>query len=69
MNCALCQSGNQAEFAAEMMLHLSGRKYLDNPGVLVFPRVSVCMDCGFSRFTITDADLQLLGKSSAAAAA
>jgi len=52
MPCLLCASGNEREFAAEMMLHFSGPQYIDNPGVLAFPRVLVCLDCGQSRFTL-----------------
>jgi hypothetical protein len=65
MRCALCQSGNQAEFTAEMMIHFSGLKHLANPGVLVFPKVSVCLDCGFSRFTMPETELQALREGTA----
>ena len=50
MNCPSCQSSNLTEFAAEMILHFSGLKNVDKPGVWVFPKVSVCLDCGSSRF-------------------
>jgi hypothetical protein len=57
MHCSLCQSSNQAEFTAEMMIHFDGRRCLDNPGVLVFPKVLICLNCGFSRFTTQKTDL------------
>jgi hypothetical protein len=60
MYCAFCESSNQAEFNTEVMIHLSGLKSIDRPGVLVFPKVLVCLDCGFSRFTIPGTDLALL---------
>ncbi len=60
MSCLSCESGNQAEFTVEMDLHLRGLKNIDNPGVLLFPKVSVCLDCGFSTFTIPEAELQRL---------
>jgi hypothetical protein len=62
MSCPSCASLNQAEFAAEMMIHFSGPMRVDNPGVLTFPRILVCMDCGFSRFITTEAQLRSLGK-------
>jgi hypothetical protein len=62
MSCPSCASLNQAEFTTEMMIHFSGPTRLDNPGVLMFPKISVCMDCGFSRFTTTEGQLRLLGK-------
>jgi hypothetical protein len=64
MLCALCKSGNQAEFTAEMMIHLSGRANIDNPGLLAFPKVSVCLDCGSSRFIIPETELALLAMCS-----
>jgi hypothetical protein len=68
MYCALCQSGNQAEFTAEVMMHLSGLKYIANPGLLTFPKVSVCLDCGFSWFTTPETELRVLGQDMAVAA-
>ena len=57
MICALCQSSNRAEFPAEMVLHFSGLVNIDNPGVLMFPLVSVCLDRGFSWFVTPEAQL------------
>jgi len=65
MYCASCQSSNQAEFTTEMMIHVSGVKNIDKPGVLVFPKVLVCLDCGSSRFTIPGTDLALLAERNA----
>ena len=69
MYCALCKSSNQAEFTAEMMIHFSGLKHLANPGVLMFPKVLVCLDCGSTRFTTPETELRVLGNGIAAAAA
>jgi hypothetical protein len=52
MVCPSCQSHNQAEFTAEMIVHSPGPENLDKPGVWLFPKLSVCLDCGVSRFTI-----------------
>ena len=60
MSCLLCGSGNVCEFSAEINLHFSGRENLDKPNGLVFPRVLVCLDCGFSRFTTPEIELGLL---------
>jgi hypothetical protein len=64
MNCA-CRSGNQAEFTSEMMIHFSGLRNIDHPGILVFRNVSVCLDCGASRFAIPEAELALLASRTA----
>jgi hypothetical protein len=62
MPCTLCTSGNQAEFVAEINIHLSGLKNIGNPGVLAFPRLLVCLDCGFSQFTTPVTELALLAR-------
>jgi hypothetical protein len=52
-----------------MMIHFSGIKHVDKPGVLGFPKVSVCMDCGFSGFATPEAELRILRKGIALAVA
>ena len=65
MSCRLCYSANEAEFTAEMMIHFSGRKHLENPGVLTLSKMLVCLDCGSTRFTIAVPELQLLREGNA----
>jgi hypothetical protein len=60
MSCRLCSSSNEAEFTAEMMIHFSGRKHLENPGVLVISELLVCLDCGSTRFRIAETERNLL---------
>jgi len=62
MSCPLCGSGNQAERTAEMVVHVSGLKNLDNPGVWVFSEVLVCLDCGSSLFTVPKTELASIAK-------
>ena len=69
MGCPSCQSGHMAEFTSEMMIHFSGIRNIDDPGVLAVPKVMVCLDCGFSQFTAPYIALRALRKGSAAAAA
>jgi len=57
MSCLLCGSGNEAELTAEMVIHFSGLKNLDKPGVWVFPKLFVCLDCGYSHFTVPQREL------------
>jgi hypothetical protein len=60
MSCPSCSSSNQAEFSSEIMMHLSGAKNLDKPGVWVFAKISVCLDCGFARWTVPPSELAQL---------
>jgi hypothetical protein len=62
MSCKLCSSTNATEFDAEIMIHFSGRRHLENPGVLTFPRISVCLDCGSTWFTIPETELRLVAE-------
>jgi hypothetical protein len=57
MSCVSCASGNQAAFATEINIHFPGLKNVDKPSVFVFPKILVCLDCGYSRFTIPDTEL------------
>lgn len=60
MACAVCSSMNEAGFPTEMMIHFSGYDDHHNPGVMVFPIVWVCLDCGASRFNTPTKDLRAL---------
>ena len=65
MSCRLCFSSNEVEFNAETLIHFSGRKHLANPGVLTFPEILVCLDCGSTRFRIAETELNLLREGNA----
>jgi len=60
--CVLCQSGNQVEFTAEIMIHFSGNENIDHPGIPAFPKISVCLDCGSSQFIVSEVELTRLAK-------
>ena len=62
MTCLSCQSVKQAELMAEMLVHFPGLKHLDKPGVLLFPKLIVCLDCGFARFTVPENELESVAK-------
>jgi hypothetical protein len=60
--CGSCGSASQKKFDAEINIHFSGRIHLDNPGILVFSELSVCLVCGFTHFTLREGELGLLKK-------
>ena len=60
MHCMLCQSSSLSEYSAEMMVHFSGIRNVDNPGITVCRKVLVCLVCGFSRFMTPEPELTLL---------
>ena len=61
--CRACGShANQAELDAEVCIHFPGLENLDTPHVLVFPKVSVCLDCGASMFAMPEMELLSIRK-------
>jgi hypothetical protein len=64
MFCVSCQSANQTELTAEMLIHLPGLN-LTNPSVWVFPKLVVCLDCGLSRFSVPANELALIAGGAA----
>jgi hypothetical protein len=52
MSCPSCSSSNQAESSSETMMHLSGAKNLNKPGV--------CLDCGFAQWIVPPSELAQL---------
>jgi hypothetical protein len=67
MSCKSCQSGNRGKFGGEIALHFPGLKGLDKPIVWVFPKVVVCLDCGFAEFSIPETELRVLAEKESAA--
>jgi hypothetical protein len=65
MACESCFSARESTLIAEMMLHFSGVEHLANAGMLIFPTVTVCLDCGSSRFTIAETELQVIREETA----
>ena len=42
------------DFNGELAIHFLGLKGLDKPIVWVFPKLKVCLGCGFGEFVIPD---------------
>jgi len=60
MACTRCSSDNQGSFNGELAIHFPGLKNLDKPIVWVFPKLAVCLDCGFAEFTVPERELSML---------
>jgi len=48
-----------------MMIHVSDSNHHNNPGVMAFPVVLVCLDCGASRFKMPTKELRVLREGNA----
>ena len=66
MSCISCRSSNQVQLGSEIFIHSHGVEGIDNPVVMAFPTLVVCLDCGCSEFTIPQAELRLLEECGAA---
>jgi len=68
MFCKSCQSENQHYLNGEVAIHFPGLEGLDKPIVWVFPKLLVCLNCGFTEFTISESELRQLAETDAAGA-
>ena len=64
--CRRCSSGKQSKFNVEMNVHFPGWEGLEKPTVWLFPEVTVCLDCGFAEFSVSENDLRKLAEGAAA---
>jgi len=62
MACEMCGSANETKFGAEVNIHFPGPIHLDETGFFVFPKLAVCLDCGFTKFAVPERELCLLKK-------
>ena len=60
-----CQPANRSTFNGEIAIHFPGLEGLDKPIVWVFPKLLVCMNCGFTEFVLPEAELQRLVENDA----
>jgi len=68
MPCKSCGLENLQKFGGEIAIHVPGPKGIDMPIVWVFPELVVCLDCGNAQFAVSEAELRVLKKGSAAGA-
>lgn len=60
MTCKGCHSEKQNVFNGEVAIHFPGRKGLEKPIVWAFPKLVVCLQCGYTEFTVPERELQVL---------
>jgi len=66
MSCKSCKSENHRKFNGEVAIHFPGLEGLNKPIVWVYPKLLVCLNCGFAEFAIPETDLRRLLESDAA---
>jgi hypothetical protein len=60
MSCKSCQSRSQRNLNGDIAIHFPGLKGLDKPIVWVFPKLLVCLNCGFTEFALPEKELGVL---------
>ncbi len=55
-----CKSENQRNFNGEIAIHFPGLAGLNKPIVWVFPKISICLDCGIAQFIVSEKELEVL---------
>jgi hypothetical protein len=60
MTCKECHSDKLSLFNGETAIHFPGLAGLGKPIVWVFPKLVVCLHCGFTEFTVPERELQVL---------
>lgn len=60
--CRSCQAKNVTECNAEINIHFPAQEGLDKPTVFVFPKLVVCLGCGFTHFTLPEPKLRQLAE-------
>ena len=60
MSCKQCTSDKAKDLKGEIAIHFPGLDGLTKPVVWVFPKLLVCLDCGFSEFTVPERELNVL---------
>jgi hypothetical protein len=68
MSCGSCQSENQRNLNGEIAIHFPGLKGLNKPIIWVFPKLLVCLDCGFTEFSVPEKELSVLVQADTTAA-
>jgi predicted nucleic-acid-binding Zn-ribbon protein len=60
MPCKKCGSEYQAEYGSEINVHSTVHNDLDKQALLLFPKLLVCLKCGFTEFTLSESELPLM---------
>jgi|tagenome__1003787_1003787.scaffolds.fasta_scaffold17720502_2 hypothetical protein len=62
MKCRNCGSEVIRQLPTEANVHFVGANALNTPALLIFPYISVCLECGFTEMKILDAELKEMRK-------
>ena len=58
--CKSCQSSKPSQFNGEIAIHFPGLEGLSKEILWVFPKLRICLNCGFVEFTLPKRELLAL---------
>jgi len=58
--CKSCASSHLVRLSTEICLHFPGLSGLKRGPIFVFPKVTVCLDCGFVQSSLSSEELGLI---------
>lgn len=58
--CRSCSAVTLKRFNGELAVHFPGLDGLNKPIVWVFPELTVCLNCGFAEFVVSERELRVL---------
>ncbi len=64
MKCLSRASRNQVELPSEINIHLPAHLGRGSAGAFAFPRLSICLDCGLTSFTLPRTELEPIREAS-----
>ena len=60
MSCSRCASDKLKDFNAELAIHFPGWEGLEKALVWAFPKLNVCLACGFTEFMLPEEQVEEL---------
>lgn len=66
-SCERCAADSLKDFNGEVAVHFPGREGLNKPIVWVFPKLTICLHCGFAEFVLPEEQRAQLGDDDFAA--
>jgi hypothetical protein len=60
--CSSCGSANLSKYDAEIAVHLPYLKNSARPHIFLFPKLLICLNCGFTGFAVAETELRALAQ-------
>jgi hypothetical protein len=61
--CEKCGTTNESDLDSEICIHVSAVENQATSAIFVFPKLSVCLECGHSEFTLSKTELEQLKRA------